>query len=111
MTSRAMRPLSLTVPPETLRLVTTARMSFSDALVLQLRSFSYGTATIGPRLPRCVALTKTASPYRPSSLRNTAVETSPVKIDTLARPWLLDRTSRPTCGTFAVHGKPIPDLQ
>ena len=35
MTSRAMRPLSLTVPPETLRLVTTARMSFSDALVLR----------------------------------------------------------------------------
>src|SRR5271166_2472276 len=35
MTSRAMRPLSLTVPPETFRLVATARMSFSDALVLR----------------------------------------------------------------------------
>ncbi len=30
MTSRAMRPFSLTVPPETFRLVTTARMSFSE---------------------------------------------------------------------------------
>ena len=30
-----MRPFSLTVPPETFRLVTTARMSFSDALVLR----------------------------------------------------------------------------
>ena len=35
MTSPAMRPLSLTVPPETFSLVTTARMSFSDALVLR----------------------------------------------------------------------------
>ena len=35
MTSRAMRPFSLTVPPEIFRLVTTARMSFSDALVLR----------------------------------------------------------------------------
>jgi len=35
MTSRALRPFSLTVPPEIFRLVTTARMSFSEALVLR----------------------------------------------------------------------------
>ncbi len=34
MTSRACRPFSLTVPPEILRLVTKARISFSEALVL-----------------------------------------------------------------------------
>src|SRR5271166_5297255 len=34
MASRAWRPLSLTVPPEILRLVTKARMAFSEALVL-----------------------------------------------------------------------------
>src|SRR5271157_4356891 len=34
MTSRAWRPFSLTVPPEILRLVTKARMSFSEALVM-----------------------------------------------------------------------------
>ena len=35
MISRASRPLSLTVPPEIFRLVTKARMSFSEALVLR----------------------------------------------------------------------------
>src|SRR5271170_5616220 len=34
MASRAWRPFSLTVPPEILRLVTKARMSFSEAVVL-----------------------------------------------------------------------------
>src|SRR6266478_4760746 len=35
MMSRASRPLSLMVPPEIFRLVTKARMSFSEALVLR----------------------------------------------------------------------------
>ena len=39
MTSRAIRPFSLTVPPETFRLVTQTRMSFSDALVLRELEF------------------------------------------------------------------------
>ena len=41
MASRAWRPFSLTVPPEILRLVTKARMSFSEALVLSGISGSF----------------------------------------------------------------------
>jgi hypothetical protein len=48
MASRAWRPLSLTVPPEIVRLVAKARMSLSEELVLSGMSGRPNTRMSGP---------------------------------------------------------------
>ena len=72
MTSRAMRPLSLTVPPETLRLVTTARRSVSDALVSRGISGRSSTRSSSPLLARrrLRSLSRVAYPVRRLKMRS-----------------------------------------